>query len=272
MRQVLSSQEQQQIKRIVVEAGEKIVARTKHLVLGQKNANQGSSVVTQTDIDTENFLREQLGKYFPRVGFYSEETFKTSQNELEKELVWIVDPIDGTLNFSRGIEIFGVSVALFYQQKPVFGVNYFPKLQQLFWAVKGEGAFVNKTHIRVRQPKPNDSLFGACGVGGITPQQHKKYIDILYHLKFDDACMYSTIYHYAYTAAGHYDFALSIKPALWDIATGWILTEEAGGVFKTLYIDEKRKQANNPYHLWCIGGSKGVVDIITPEIMKLTKL
>jgi len=82
--------------------------------------------------------------------------------------------------------------------------------------------------------------------------------------------MYSAVYHATRVAQGSFDFMAFINIALWDIGAGWILIEEAGGEFTTLFTDEKRKQAGDPYHLWCVSGPKEIVSRLEPEIRKLT--
>ena len=105
----LSSLEQQKITAIVRAAGKHLLDVLDHNPIQEKYAGDIISIVTQADIDTENFLKRELGHAFPAVGFYSEETFKNSQDELKKDYVWVVDPIDGTLNFSRRNPLFCIS-------------------------------------------------------------------------------------------------------------------------------------------------------------------
>ena len=84
--------------------------------------------------------------------------------------------------------------------------------------------------------------------------------------------MYSAVYHATRVAQGSFDFMTFINIALWDIGAGWILIEEAGGEFATLFTDENRKQSGDPYHLWCVGGSKQIVNQLEPEVKRLIKL
>lgn len=264
----LSLSEQQKVKSIIKAAGKHLLEVLDHSPIAEKYAGNITSIVTQADIDTENFLRNELKKYFPSIGFYSEETFKSSTNELGKEYCWVVDPIDGTLNFSRGNPIFCIAVALYHKDHPIFGAVYFPRLIEYFWASKGTGTYLENRRLSVRNNDTGKGLFGSCEIG-LPDEKYKKFIDLRFELGFQSTHPYCTVYDYAYTAAGRYDFAISIGPALWDIAVGWILVEEAGGVFKIFHIDKERKQKGNPYHLWCITGAKNVVDFLLPKLKKI---
>ncbi|MEK7165325.1 MAG: inositol monophosphatase [Patescibacteria group bacterium] len=258
------------VEKIIKTAGIKLTQVLNRSEIKQKYSDTISSIVTQADIDTENFLRKELAKYFPTIGFYSEETYKSSQQELDKDFCWVVDPIDGTLNFSRGVPIFGISVALVHNNHPVFGAIYLPLLNEYFWAAKNSGAFLNDKPIHIRHNAQLDKLYGACVVG-YGKDVYQRFIETRFRLKFESTHPYATVFNYAHTAAGNFDFSLSLGPALWDIAAGWILIEEAGGIFETFHIDEERKRKGDPYHLWCIAGEKQVVDFLLPKLKLITK-
>lgn len=260
--------DQRRVEKIVKTAGKRLLEYNDITSLRQKNVNDLASVVTQADIDTEKYIKKELNTLFPRIGFYSEETYNTSQKELTKEYVWVVDPIDGTLNFSRGVPLFGISVALLYQNRPVFGCIYLPCLGEYFFASKGSGSYLNAGRILMRKTDSERGLFGACEVG-LAPEKYKQFIDIRSTLQFESVHPFCTVYVYAHCAAGHYDFALSIKAALWDIAAAWILVEEAGGVFSIFHDDANMHPKESPYDLCCIAGSKSVVERFTPYFKKL---
>lgn len=260
--------DQRRVETIVKTSGKRLLKYIDTTSLRQKYTNDLASVVTQADIDTEIFLKKELNNHFPHVGFYSEETYNTSQKELEKESVWVVDPIDGTLNFSRGVPLFGISVALLHQNRPVFGCIYLPCLGEYFSASKGSGSYLNTRRIFIHNTDSKRGLFGACEVG-LVPEKYKQFIDIRSELQFESVHSYCSVFAYTQCAAGHYDFALSIKAALWDIAAAWILVEEAGGVFSILLNDAKMHPNESPYDLCCIAGSTSVVDRLTPYFKKL---
>lgn len=264
----LSHTDIRKVEKIVKTAGKKLTRVLDRSAVKQKYSDTISSIVTQTDIDTENFLREELAKYFPAVGFYSEETYKSTQNELEKDFCWVVDPIDGTLNFSRGVPIFGISVTLMRKNHPIFGAIYLPKLNEYFWAFKDNGAFLNDQPIHIRKNIPLDKLYGGFVVS-YGKEIYERFIKLRFSLGLETAHPYATVFNYAHTAASHFDFTVSLGPALWDIAAGWILVEEAGGVFEIFHIDEERKKSGSPYYLWCIAGDKEVVDFLLPKLKQI---
>ncbi len=264
----LSIEDQRRVEKLVKTAGKGLLKYIDTTSLRQKYTNHLASAVTQADIDTEIFLKKELHTLFPEVGFYSEETYHLSQRELEKAYVWVVDPIDGTLNFSRGVPLFGISLALLHHGKPVFGCIYLPYLGEYVCASKGSGAYLNAGRIFIRNTDYGRGLFGACEVG-LTSEKYKQFIDIRSELQFESVHPFCTVYAYAHCAAGHYDFALSVKAALWDIAAAWILVEEAGGVFSIFHDDAILHPNERPYDLCCIAGSRSVVERLTPYFKKL---
>src|SRR3989338_11451470 len=134
MPQILSPADYAYVQEAAVAAG-KILLQTSNAVLHTKR--HALDLVTQADLDSEAYLRKRLTKRFPAIGFYSEETAKESEDELKKELVWVVDPLDGTLQFSRNLPFFGVSIGLIAQGKPMAGFIYLPKFNELYHAQKG---------------------------------------------------------------------------------------------------------------------------------------
>ena len=103
--------------------------------------------VTAADIRTEKILREQLTEARPDYGFLMEETGEVEGNDPDRR--WIIDPIDGTTNFVHGIPHFAMSIALEEHGDLIAGVIYEPINEQLFWAEKGQGAYLNDHRIRV---------------------------------------------------------------------------------------------------------------------------
>lgn len=107
-------------------------------------------LVTETDQAVEKLLIDNLSKQFPDHKFIGEETVSSGgQCLLTNAPTWIIDPIDGTLNFIHSFPQSCISLALFINQKPEIGIIYNPVLNQLFTAQKGKGAFLNEKHIKV---------------------------------------------------------------------------------------------------------------------------
>ena len=171
--------------------------------------------VSNADIKAEKIIIEELKKAKPNYSILSEE----SGNEFnkDKDNVWIIDPIDGTLNFLHGIPHFAISIALKSNNKIVSGLIFDPIKDEIFYAEKDNGAYFNNHRIRVsKKNEINDCLF-ACG-GKIN-----KHLNIQYRRSGSAAL------DMAYVAAGRYDGFFHHELSIWDIAAGIILIEEAGG-------------------------------------------
>src|SRR3989344_2262382 len=102
------------------------------------------SIVTEADTAVEKFVRRQIKKEFPTHSILGEEF----GGKISNDYVWVIDPIDGTTNYSRGGSLFSISLALMKNKKMVCGVVYAPALNEIYYASKGKGAFLNGEKIR----------------------------------------------------------------------------------------------------------------------------
>ncbi|ETI27834.1 hypothetical protein G647_00283 [Cladophialophora carrionii CBS 160.54] len=129
-------------------------------------------IVTQTDLQVEEFIHGAISTHYPTHDFIGEETYSraasTKEYRVRDKPTWIVDPLDGTVNFTHGFVMFCVSIALVVNQRPVIGVIYAPLLGQLFSACRGQGAWLNES---TRLP-----LLGSVGVGPIPREAPSKCI------------------------------------------------------------------------------------------------
>ena len=172
--------------------------------------------VTNTDIKVEKILIEELTKSKKNFSILSEETgfIKNKDNKN----IWIIDPIDGTSNFLHGIPHFAISIALQSENEIVSGLIFDPIKNEMFYAEKNNGSYLNNKRIRVSKKKELDKcLFATNG---------KKFKDTdLHNRKSGSAAL-----DLAYVAAGRYDGYFQENLNLWDIAAGLILVKEAGGI------------------------------------------
>ena len=172
--------------------------------------------VTNTDIKVEKILIEELTKSKKNFSILSEETgfIKNKDNKN----IWIIDPIDGTSNFLHGIPHFAISIALQSENEIVSGLIFDPIKNEMFYAEKDNGSYLNNKRIRVSKKKEIDKcLFATNG---------KKFKNTnLHNRKSGSAAL-----DMAYVAAGRYDGYFQENLNLWDIAAGLILIKEAGGV------------------------------------------
>ncbi len=191
--------------------------------------------VTNVDKEAEAAITYQIRKSYPDHTIVAEEG---GQNKGEnKDYMWIVDPLDGTTNFVRGIPHFAVSIAVQYKGKTEVAVVYDPVRDELFTAVRGKGAKLNDFRIRVSNA--NDLNESIIGTGfPFKARQHTETYMKLFAATFTQCgdlrragCAALDL---AYVAAGRMDgfFEINLKP--WDIAAGDLLVREAGGTVTDL--------------------------------------
>ncbi len=183
-----------------------------------------SNPVTDADFAADQLLRTKLMALLPEAGWLSEETVD-SPERLEKEYIWIVDPLDGTKEFVYGIPEFSVSVALVQNGLPILGIIYNPVTEELFTAQKGGGLYVNG---QKQTASSRTKLEGAQVEASRSERKRGEFepFEELVNL----LTMGSIAYKLARTAAGLADATWSRGPKHeWDICAGVILVEEAGG-------------------------------------------
>lgn len=268
MKPILSRPEYRYLMDTVVAAGQQLL-RANNSVINVKGMGHATlDLVTQADLDSEAFLRERLTKRFPTFGFYSEETAKESMRELDREFYWVVDPLDGTLQFSRSLPFFGVSVGLMRQGRPIAGFIYLPKLGDLFHAQKGSGAYAGGKRIRIAKREYPTKSVGVLSYTGLSDDQQRKLHDIFIRENVVMLRIGSAIFHLGNTAAGRYDLYVGINQALWDLAAGWAIVEEAGGAVE-VWLDEKKKESGNFYHVSFIASRGDIVRRLSPKLRSL---
>ncbi len=205
---------------------------------------QRMDFVSEVDRAAEAEIMRELKRAYPRHAFLGEESGQTGKGNL----VWVVDPLDGTHNYLRGIPHFCVSIALLDRGEPVYGVIYDPLRDELFTASKGDGAFLNDRRLRVGK---RESLDGAMLATGF-PYRQREHLDAQWDLTRtlltqaeDLRRTGSAALDLAYTAAGRFDgyFEIGLKP--WDIAAGCLLVREAGGSFCDFAGREGLPQSGN---------------------------
>ncbi len=180
--------------------------------------------VTNSDLKTEKIIIEELKKAKPNYSIISEEN--GIENNKDKDNTWIIDPIDGTINFLHGIPHFAISIALKSNDEIISGLIFDPIKNELFYAEKNNGAFFNNHRIRVSQKnKLNDCLF-------VTGGKINKEPDLSYR---KSGCAALDL---AYVASGRYDGCFQNNLSLWDIAAGIILIKEAGGIINNLDLSK----------------------------------
>ena len=190
--------------------------------------------VSTADLAAERTLREDLHKARPTYGFLMEESGDSAGDGHHR---WIVDPLDGTTNFLHGIPHFCISIGLERDKQIVAGLIYDPMRDEMFWAEKGHGAYVNDRRMRVSaRSKLDDAVIGT-GIPFRERGDHPRYLAMLEAVMGKTAGvrrMGAAALDLAYVAAGRYDgfFEFGLSP--WDVAAGIVIIREAGGFVEVL--------------------------------------
>jgi len=188
-------------------------------------------LVTEWDSYVEQAIIAFIKEHFPEHAFVAEEG-----GELGKkgEIQWVIDPIDGTVNFAHAIPIFAISIATLVQSEVVSGVIYNPMVNELFIAEKGNGAYLNGKRLKVTET----SLLCDAVVATAFPHNVREnplrcldHFDTFDKMGIPLRCLGSASVELAYIAAGRFDcfWAVSLRP--WDYMAAKLLIEEAGGSF-----------------------------------------
>ncbi len=192
-----------------------------------KSAAQFSvAIVTQADLEIENIIKKTLNNKFPEIGFIGEET---SLNEI-KDYNWIVDPIDGTMNFAHKIPLFGTSIALWKQNQPVYGVISLPMQNEIVHAIKGKGIFLNNKKITLKdkgEDKPKNKRFVMLATAAMG-EERLKYIRKILTVASYPRGYASAVFQGVTVALKRVDAFVIINLALWDIGAVLPIAQEAG--------------------------------------------
>ena len=176
--------------------------------------------VTKTDKHVEKILIEELSKTKKNYSFITEET--GSIKNKDKENVWIINPIDGTTNFLHGIPHFAISIALKSKDELLSGLIFDPIKDEMFFAEKDKGAFLNNQRLRVSKKNSLDECLFSSNHEGV------KFSNL------NMRCSGSAALDLAYVASGRLDGYFQNKINLWDVAAGTLMVTEAGGIVNDL--------------------------------------
>ena len=178
------------------------------------------TVVTEADLAADKFITYAIMRKFPQDNIISEE----SSHHLigPQNPTWIIDPLDGTTNFSLGLSIWGVSIARLLAGSPELGVLYFPMINELYSTRRSSGAFLNDIPIATHTLDPDQAMaFFAC-----CSRTFRRYeISVPYKPRI----MGSSAYTFCMLARGSALLGFDAAPKIWDLAAAWLLVEEAGG-------------------------------------------
>ena len=196
-------------------------------------------IVTDVDKESEALMKSVLDKEYPDMGFLGEESLG---DRADSGYVWIVDPVDGTRNYAAGIPVVSLVIGLALDGEVVVGVNYDPLLKEMFYAERGEGAFLNGKPLTVSEK----TTFGECALaadisyGGVGTLYSLDVIKKLWPDLWSVRILGSSALGLSYAAAGRVDLYFHHRLSPWDQVAGMLLVEEAGGVV----TDRSGRRAN----------------------------
>jgi myo-inositol-1(or 4)-monophosphatase len=217
------------------------------------NAALAHDIKLAIDVETQELITKALLKQFPEHALYGEEGIVGDQSS---EHQWVVDPLDGTVNYFYQIPHFCVSIALRWKGEIIVGVIYDPMRDEMWSAQKGEKPRLNGQHFRVSERNELSEAVISVGLAktGHSIDSNLPLFEAMIHRVRKCRVLGSAALDMAYVACGRLDAYIERGISLWDIAAGWILIETAGGK-----VDLRpRKDMKDKYS---IVASNGVIDL-----------
>ena len=187
------------------------------------------SLVTQADLEADRLIKSAIRQAYPDDFILSEERQpgEADPGWSTGRAVWIVDPLDGTTNFSLGLHYWGVLLARLIDGRPEQAVLYFPVIDELYYARRGQGAYLNHATLHVKPPEANRplSFFACCS------RTHRLYqVSVPYKARILGSAAYTLCTVARSTAILGFEATAKI----WDLAAPWLLVSEAGGIVEAL--------------------------------------
>jgi myo-inositol-1(or 4)-monophosphatase len=221
-----------------------------------------NSLVTYVDKNAEIKIVEVLKKLLPGAGYITEEG---TVSQAQKELMWVIDPLDGTTNFLYKIPHFSISIALTQDGAPILGIVYDVMLDVAYTAIRGHGTYENNRRVKVRN---NEDTLDALIVTGFPYKRDPQHIDAsLQMLRYCvENCrgirrLGSAALDLAYVASGKIDLYYENTLNIWDLAAGALLVTEAGGIVSDYHGGDSYLEDGS-----IIASSPGIYDKMYPVI------
>jgi myo-inositol-1(or 4)-monophosphatase len=197
----------------------------------QGTLKDDQTLVTEADHQADEIIRRAIRETYPEHAVLSEEAqtyFPDGHSH-----VWVIDPLDGTTNFSQGLHHWGVSIALLIDGQPALGALHFPAVGELYTAIRGSGASLNSHPLVLREnPSPaNHHFFMHCS------RTHQRF---RVHVPQKERTLGAAAYHFCALGKGAAVLVLETTVKLWDIAAAWLVLEEAGGKTAVLEHDQQK--------------------------------
>jgi myo-inositol-1(or 4)-monophosphatase len=217
------------------------------------NSSEAHDIKLEIDVRTQELITQSLLKKFPEHALYGEEGIVGDQ---KSDHQWVVDPLDGTVNYFYGVPHFCVSIALRFMGEIIVGVIYDPMREEIWATQKGGRATLNGKPFRVSERADLAEAVISVGLSktGVTIAAGLPLLQEMVHRARKCRLMGSAALDMAYVACGRFDAYIEQGISLWDIAAGWILVENAGGTVEM-------KPRTDMKEKYSIIASNGVIDL-----------
>jgi myo-inositol-1(or 4)-monophosphatase len=204
--------------------------RNENIIKELKSSN--IDLVTEVDKKSEVIIRKKLNELFPDHGILGEEE---DEQKSTSKYRWVLDPLDGTINYASGLPIFAVSIALEYDGKSILGVVHTPYIGETFWAIKGKGAYRNGIKLKVGNKTELVESVVATGFPYDRAQvgfdkNNVNYLKNIMPKVRGIRRMGAAAYDLCLVASGNLDGYWEMGLKLWDVAAASLIIEEAGGI------------------------------------------
>lgn len=220
------------VKKAAIEAGDFLKNNFGTLTKDQISAKGDRNFATVMDKKAEEMIVKRLKKEFPDFGVLGEEN---NRFKLDADDLWVIDPLDGTHNYMRGINIYGVSIGLWQKNEFTLGVVYMPEEHELYWAQKGKGAYKNKDRIHVSKvSRLKECCLSFDSSIRYRPDTMLKVLGALSVKVFNVRMFGSSARILTYVAEGVLDCSVEFYDQPWDFAGSVSLIREAGGIITPL--------------------------------------
>lgn len=251
------------VLKIILELAEKVGEyqlknfRNKNIIKELKSSN--IDLVTEVDKKSEKLIVEKIKKLFPDHSILGEEGADLEGNSSYR---WVIDPLDGTINYASGLPIFAVSIALEHQGKSILGVVHCPYIKETFWAIKGQGAYMNGKKLNIGDKKELVECVVATGFPydraevGFDKNNINYFKQIMPKLR-GVRRMGAAAYDLCLVGAGILDGYWEMGLKAWDVAAATLVIEEAGGIIHHFRDDR---------HISITAGNKTIADKLLEEI------